>query len=278
MDVDVCGKSPRESGSTMLVPTCLSGRSLAVREIDDEATRIAALDIKVLITGEAGAGKQTIARLIHERGPRADRPFVTVDCGSIPDSTFESDWLDPVNDVGGTLVLRAVDDMSAHKQDTLYRYFDAITAGDGNHRDPRRPRLRVLAASRGRLFDGVEAGTFRQDLFYRLNTVHMCVPSLRDRCEDVPVLFDYFVREFCDVQQCAVPRVAPETLQALTAYSWPENVRELKQVSKRVVMKGDGQVQFESIRVNRPLPACRPDGPVIGSPQPRSLARPRSIS
>lgn len=256
----------------MLLPTCLTGTSLAVREIDEEATRIAAFDIRVLITGEAGVGKQTIARLIHQRSPRSDRPFVTIDCGTVPDSTFESDWLAPVEDAGGTLVLRGVDEMSAHKQDALYRCLDAVH--DGYHRHLRPPR--VVAASRRSLFDAVEAGTFRRDLFYRLNTVHMYVPPLRERYEDVPVLFDHFVREFCDDERCVVPGVAPEMLQALSAYTWPENVRELRQVAKRIAMKGGDQVQFDSLRVKRPLQARPADLPLIEQPRPRNVTRPRS--
>ncbi len=146
--------------------------------------------------------------------------------------------------------------------------------------------MRIITSGDTSLFEAVAAGTFRQDLFYRLNTVHLCIPPLRERLEEVPVLFDHFVRESCDARRCAVPAIAPETLQALTEYSWPGNVRELKQVAIRLATKGgelraeeralSRHVQFESVPAKRPAQALPPDVPMIGQPRPRIVARPRS--
>src|SRR5258705_1700033 len=138
----------------MLIPICLTGSSLAVRELDDEATRIAPFDTRVLITGESGVGTQVLASIIHKRSPRADRPFGTVDCGTIADSTFESEWLAPLSAAGGTLFLRGAEEMSARKQAMLYRFLDAVYDADGSPSGQLsgRPRLRVLAGSRGSLF------------------------------------------------------------------------------------------------------------------------------
>ena len=275
----------------MLIPHCLTGSSLVVREIDDEATRIAPFDIRVLISGESGVGKQTLAHLIHERSPRADRPLGTIDCGTIADSTFESEWLAPLSAAGGTLFLRNAEDMSARKQATLYRFLDAAYDADGSPmgRLSGRPRLRVLAGSRANLFEAVEAGTFRHDLFYRLNTVHLRIPPLRERAEDIPVLFEHFVHQLSDARQCALPSIAAETRQALLAYSWPDNVRELKQVADRLVQKGGDpqgegrmlarQVQFESVRAKkRSLRAFPADVTVIVTPRPRPGARSRTTT
>jgi DNA-binding NtrC family response regulator len=266
----------------MLSPLCLTGSSLALREIDDEATHIAPFDIRVLITGESGVGKQSIARLIHQRSPRADRPFVTVDCGIVADLAFKSEWLAPLSAAGGTLFLRGAEDMSPGQQAVLHRYLDGVCHDDASPRS----RLRVLAGSRMNLFEAVEAGTFRRDLFYRLNTVHICVPPLRERTEDIPVLFDHFVRQVSDIRQCAHPHIARETRQALLEYSWPDNVRELRQVAERLVMKGGDprgeermlarQVQFESMRSKRPVHAFPADVTVINTPRPRLGARPRT--
>jgi len=277
----------------MLTPTSLTGKSVAARAIDDEASTIAAFDIRVLITGEEGVGKQTIARLVHERSQRADRPFITIDCGALPDATFEPDWLEyhtgPGND-GGTLFIRCVDEMNADKQAALNRYLESVFGDDSCHQGepPRRGRLRVLAAARSTLFDAVEAGTFRQDLFYRLNTAHIPVPPLRERFEDVPVLFDYFVQEVADVRRCTPPRVTPEMLSALTAYSWPGNVRELKLVATRFVMNaGEGRVTspsssprtlLDGITTRRPLRPRPADITSMGRPRPHVIDRPPSAS
>ena len=275
----------------MLTPTSLTGQSVALREIEDEATTIAARDIRVLITGEQGVGKQTVARLVHERSQRADRPFVTIDCGSNPASTVEPDWLQRhiiASHDGGTILIRGIDNMSADQQAALNQYLDDVYAGGtwdrSGHADV--ARLRVLATARRSLFDAVETGTFRRDLFYRLNTVHIAVPPLRERFEDVPVLFEHFVQEAADVRQCAPPRVMPEILHALMAYAWPENVRELKLVAKRFVMRsGDGAAasplllqedQPDRLRAKRPLRSSPADIGSLGRPQPHIAARPRS--
>ena len=271
----------------MLIPICLTGSSLAVREIDDEATRVAPFDIRVLITGESGVGKQTIARFIHQRSPRAARPFVTVDCGAIADSSFETECLEPLSASGGTLFLRGAEELSAQKQAALYRCLDAVyDDGRSPFGHAGRPRLRVLAGSRVNLFEAVQAGTFRHDLFYRLNTVHICVPPLRARTEDIPILFDHFVQHISQIRQYAPPYVASETRQALMAYSWPENLRELRQVAERLVLKGGDprpegrmlarQVQFETIRARRPGRPGPADVTVMSVSRLRFGARPRT--
>src|SRR5258705_329197 len=176
----------------------------------------------------------------------------------------------------------------ARKQAMLYRFLDAVYDADGSPSGQLsgRPRLRVLAGSRVSLFEAVEAGTFRQDLFYRLNTIYLCIPPLRERTEDIPVLFEHFVHQISDVRRCALPYIAPETRQALLAYSWPDNARELKQVAERLVPKGRDppaqgrmlarQVQVESIRAKRGVHAFPADVTRISTPRPRHVDRPRS--
>ena len=282
------------------------GHSTTIRDLNNEAADAAPSGVRILLTGETGAGKQTLARLIHERTRGATAPLIVLDCCEISDSTFEAEWLDPMMDVaspdcgthegwlrtaqGGTIHIRTLEKMTWRKQAALFRYLDARhRAGAGAAGHPASSvDVRLITSGDSSLFEAVAAGTFRQDLFYRLNTVHLCVPPLRERLEDVPVLFDHFVREFCDARQCAVPAIAPETLQALTAYSWPGNVRELKQVATRLATKGgelraeepavSRQVQFESVTAKRPVQALQPDVPMIGTPQPRVVAWPRSPS
>lgn len=227
--------------------TGLTGTSQAVRDIQEQITSFAALDVGILLTGEAGVGKQRLARCIHERSHRSDQPFVVAD-GATDDAVFESEWFarfvstdssreDRVRADGGTLLIRNVDAMNRDQQAALHRFLDALNECT---RPGRRRPLRLIAAARGDVFDAVETGRFRHDLFYRLNVVHIPVPPLRDRPEDVPVLFEHFAREIAEVQRCRPPAVGAQTLQQLATYSWPQNVRELKLVTKRLVTRAGG--------------------------------------
>jgi DNA-binding NtrC family response regulator len=280
------------------------GHTATIRDLGNEAADAALFGVRILLTGGTGVGKQTLARLIHERTRGATAPLIVLDCCEISDSTFEAEWLDPMMDVaspgcsthdgwlrtahGGTIHIRSLDKMTSRKQAALFRHLDArhgAGAGAAGH-TASSVDVRLITSGDTSLFEAVAAGRFRPDLFYRLNTVHLCVPPLCERLEEVPVLFDHFVREFCDARQCAVPAFAPETLQALTAYSWPGNVRELKQVAIRLATKGGElraeepsllrQVQFESLPGKRPAQALPPDVPMIGTARPRIVARPRS--
>jgi DNA-binding NtrC family response regulator len=258
--------------------TNLTGQSEAARCVDDEALNAAAFDIRVLLTGEHGVGKQTVARLIHQRSRRAGRPFVTLDCASVSEDAFESAWVSvSARAQGGTLLLRGIDDLGARMQASLYRFLE------GADRSPvaATSQLRLLAASRSQLFEGVKARRFRQDLFYRLNTIHIPIPPLRERPEDVPVLLHQFVREIADAQNCARPHITPEALQALMAYSWPENVRELRQVAEQLVNRRAGgrgnermlsrQVLFEAIRSKFPFRLLRSDPRRSSAPRARMV-------
>lgn len=228
----------------------LTGTSQAVRDIQDQITSFAALDVGILLTGEAGVGKQRLARCIHERSHRSDEPFVVTD-GAADDGVFESEWLARFVSIdssyrrglrggGGTLLIRNVDTMALRQQAALFRFLDALNGVTApGHRRP----LRVIAAARSDVFQAVETGRFRHDLFYRLNVVHIGVPPLRDRPEDVPVLFEQFAREIAEVQRCRPPAVAAHTLHRLATYSWPQNVRELKLVTKQLVVRGGGGLE-----------------------------------
>jgi len=275
------------------------GHTTTILDLGDEAADAALFGIRVLLTGDTGVGKQTLARLIHERTRGANAALIVLDCGEISDSTFEAEWLDPMMDLtstdsthvgwlgaaeGGTIHIRRLEKMTSRQQAALFRYLDARHAAGAPVAGHETSSVDVGLITSGdtSLFAAVAAGTFRQDLFYRLNTVHLCVPPLSERLEEVPVLFDHFVREFCDARRCAVPAIAPETLEALTEYSWPGNVRELKQAAIRLATKAveepapSRQVQFESIPAKRPTQARPADVPIIGTPRPRIVVRPRS--
>lgn len=274
------------------------GHTTTILDLGDEAADAALFGVRVLLTGETGVGKQTLARLIHERTRGAHAALIVLDCGEISDSTFEAEWLHPVMDLtstdcsthagwlraaeGGTIHIRSLEKMTSRQQEALFRYLDARHAAGARVAGRSSGEVGLITSGDTSLFNAVAAGTFRQDLFYRLNTVHLCVPPLSERLEEVPVLFDHFVREFCDARRCAVPAIAPETVQALTEYSWPGNVRELKQAAIRLATKGveepapSRQVQFESIPAKRPTQARPADVPMIGTPRPHIVVRPRS--
>ncbi len=275
------------------------GHTTTILDLGDEAADAALFGVRVLLTGDTGVGKQTLARLIHERTRGAHAALIVLDCGEISDSTFEAEWLDPMMDrtstdsthvgwlraaEGGTIHIRRLEKMTSRQQAALFRYLDARHAARARvaGRETSSVDVGLITSGDTSLFEAVAAGTFRQDLFYRLNTVHLCVPPLSERLEEVPVLFDHFVREFCDARRCAVPAIAPETLQALTEYYWPGNVRELKQTAIRLATKGveepapSRQVQFESLPEKRPTQARPAYFPMIGTPRPHNVVRPRS--
>jgi DNA-binding NtrC family response regulator len=280
------------------------GYTATIRELADEATDIALCGVRILLTGETGVGKQTLARLIHRRTRHATAPLVVLDCSELSDSTFESGWLDAIDmtgphtatthhalrsATGATILVRSLEKMTSRKQGALFGYLDARhrAAATTNGQTSSAVDVRLITSGDdATLLGAVETGTFRQDLFYRLNTVHLRVPPLRERFAEVHLLFDRFVREFSNARQCAVPSIAAETRQALTSYSWPGNVRELKEVASRLVTKSSqvrpdgpmipGQLQFESGPAKRSAHVL-PDLPIIGTSRPRVVARPRSV-
>ncbi len=278
------------------------GHTATLRSLESEAAEGAVCGVRILLTGEHGVGKRTLARLIHEHTRGAGAPLVVLDCAEISDSTFECEWLDAMITAGGgggshdgwlrtaqrgTIHLRSLEQMTPRQQAALYRHLDARHGAIGpTAHQARSIDVRLITSADTSLLDAVQSGAFRQDLFYRVNTVHLRVPPLRERLEEVGGLFDHFVQEVCDARQCAVPAIAPETLQALTAYSWPGNVRELKETAIRLVTKGGDsrtedparsrQVQFETLPVKRPGTPLQPDGSLLGSPRPRTSVQPRS--
>ena len=227
----------------------LVGSSAAIREIRAEIDCAARSDAKVLITGESGVGKEVIARLIHQRGPRHAGPFSAINCASVPDRLLESElfgqsrdsvadahasgWLHEAHT--GILFLHKVCALSLRMQALLLRFLETGTIqpvdaeGGGSKVD-----VRIIAATEKDLHEEMLAGRFREDLYYRLNMIHITVPPLRERKGDVRLLVDEFVRSFSHAQQSPVPRLLEETTQALADYSWPGNVRELKNVVERL--------------------------------------------
>jgi len=233
--------------------TVMLGTSAAIRDVEQEIAVAGACSAKVLITGESGVGKELVARLIHEGSGRRATRFAAINCAGLPDTLLESElfghvrgsftgayrdkrgWLEAAH--GGTVFLDEVGEMSLRMQAMLLRFLETGEIQRVGSERPLPPLdVRVIAATHRKLADCVKERTFREDLFYRLNVVHIEVPPLRDRREDIPALLNHFLSAFATTHRVPRPELEPETVHRLSAYDWPGNVRELKNVAERLVV------------------------------------------
>ena len=220
------------------------GESSSMKSLHKLVNRIIPSDINVLIVGESGVGKELIARLIHERGSRNKNPLVVVDCGSTPEGLLETELFGHVRGAfthairdkkglieaadGSTLFLDEIGNISMGMQARLLRFLEERKIRKVGELDEMPVDCRVISATNLDLVAEVEAGRFREDLYYRLRVVTIRVPPLRERKEDIPLLAQRFVEEFCDIKGCPTMTIPEETLEWLCRYPWPGNVRELK--------------------------------------------------
>ena len=220
--------------------------------------RVAHLSVFVLITGESGTGKELVARGIHNSGNRSERPFVPVSCGAIPESLIEAElfghekgaFTDAINSrpgyleqaADGTVLLDEIGELSLSTQVKLLRVLQekAFTRLGSNKTIPL--RARILFATHRNLQDMVQAGTFRQDLFFRVNVVKIEIPPLRERAEDIPLLARHFLERYAEEYGKPVSGIGPEALQALVEYDWPGNIRELQNFAERSVILTPGRL------------------------------------
>jgi len=236
----------------------LIGESVVIRSLVREIDDIAPSDAKVLITGESGVGKDVVARRIHDRSGRQGR-LVTINCAGVPESLLESElfghvrgsftgafrdkrgWLDGAED--GTIFLDEVGEMSARMQAMLLRF---VENGEiqrvGSERVQVVGNRRIVAATNRNLVECVADGTFREDLYYRLNVVHIVVPPLRERPDDIGLLADHFLATFAAAYQMSRPTLSVQALEMLVACSWPGNVRELSNLIERLVVRNRAPV------------------------------------
>ena len=230
------------------------GVSAAIRAVEEEVDHAARSGAKVLITGESGVGKEVVARLIHDRGARRSAPLVTINCAGIPDSLLESEMFGHVRGSftdahrdktgylerahGGTIFMDEIGEMSLRMQALLLRFLETGEIQRvGSDRKVPSLDVRVIAATHQRLIDLVAEKTFREDLYYRLNVIHINVPPLRDRRDDVFILAKYFVQQFADSHRIEAPEFTAEAVDYLANYRWPGNVRELRNVAERLVLR-----------------------------------------
>jgi transcriptional regulator with PAS, ATPase and Fis domain len=265
------GRTMRNNGNVQLI-----GTSRAITELQAEIERVARSDAKVMITGESGVGKEVVARAINAASIRANVAFVPVNCAGIPETLLESELFGHVKGSftgayrdkpgklemadNGTIFLDEIGEMTLRMQGLLLRFLETGEIQKvGAERVARVTNVRVMAATNRSLRDLITQGQFREDLFYRLNVIHLIVPPLRERREDIPLLVDHFLKKFIhpngngngngngapsmvSVNQSPVRALSPEVLKALCEYAWPGNVRQLENVIERMIVTGRREV------------------------------------
>lgn len=251
------------------------GRGPAILESIKLASQVAPTQATVLITGENGVGKDVFAQAIHAASTRADKPFIAVNSGAIPDTLLESELFGFDSGAftgaarggklgkfelaqGGTLFLDEVGDMSAAMQAKLLRVLQNKEVEKVGGTRVVKVDVRVIAATNANLEFMVAKGTFRQDLFYRLQVFPIHLPALRDRREDIPRLSQHFLDQCCNTYQKRL-LFAPETIELLQQADWPGNVRQLRHVIERAVIVCDGSVLLPTDFQNVTSPACAND-------------------
>ncbi len=227
-------------------------KSKAMGKIFEAIRKIADYKTTVLITGESGTGKELIAKAIHYNGSRKDKPMVAINCGGLPENLLESELFGHVKGAftgatkdkrglfqeadGGTLFLDEVGELPLSLQVKLLRVLQDEMVRPLGSTGSSKVDVRIIAATATNLAKAVKDGTFRDDLFYRLNVLLIDVPPLRDRKEDIPLLINHFIKKFGKRLNKEVQGVRPEALQALMDYAWPGNVRELENVIERTMV------------------------------------------
>jgi len=268
-------------------PEPLIGASVAIRTVHEEAEYAARSDAKVLLTGESGVGKEVVARLIHSKSRRSHAAFVTMNCAGVPESLLESELFGHMRGSftgafrdrtgllemahGGTIFMDEIGEMSPRMQALLLRFLEGgevQRVGAERHVAP--VNVRVIAATNRRLLDRIAEGAFREDLYYRLNVIHIPIPPLRERREDIPLLLRHFLQQFSARYGVGVPAVSAEAMARLDAYDWQGNVRELRNVAERLVLRPrSGPIGVEDIpkEISRPPSVVAATGkPVMAVP------------
>ncbi len=228
------------------------GESVGMRALRKQITVVAPTDGRVLISGESGAGKELVARAIHAQSRRAAAPFIEVNSAAIPEELIESELFGHVKGSftgataakkgkfevadGATLFLDEVSDMSPNVQAKVLRVLEEQRFEPVGSNTPISVDVRVIAATNKRLDEEIEKGTFRSDLFFRLNVIPFEVPPLRERLEDVPLLIDHFNQRFAKAHGKKPKRYDVKAIEAMQRYSWPGNVRELRNTIERVMI------------------------------------------
>ncbi len=246
------------------------GESPAITQIKEMIDRVAPTDARVLITGENGTGKEVVARWLHDNSPRADMPFIEVNCAAIPSELIESELFGHEKGAftsankqrkgkfeqaqGGTIFLDEIGDMSLSAQAKVLRALQENKISRVGSDKDINVNVRVLAATNKNLAEEIEAKNFREDLYHRLSVILIHVPSLNDRKEDIPLLADYFVTQICEEYGEAKVSLDKAALEELQKYNWTGNIREFRNVIERLLILCNKKITKQDVELYaRPL-------------------------
>ncbi len=233
--------------------------SIEMKQIYDFVKEIAPTKSPVLILGESGVGKEIVARAIHKQSDRKDKPFLTINCAALSENLLESELFGYEKGAftganktkkgffeildRGTLFLDEIGEMTPNTQSKILRVIEFGEFFRIGSTTPLKTDVRIIAATNKNLHKEVEKGSFRQDLYYRLNVFTIEIPPLRERKKDIPVLFDYFIEKFSKQMNKKLPKIEPQIYDILKDYNWPGNVRELKNLAEYlVVLNKEGKI------------------------------------
>lgn len=256
------------------------GKSAAMQQVFELISQVAPRRSTVLIQGESGTGKELVAKAIHASSGRVDAPFVAVNCGNIPSELLESELFGHVRGAytgatsskkglfevadGGTLLLDEVATISLEIQSKLLRVIQEREFRRLGGLENIKVDVRIIAATNIDLESAVRQGTFRDDLYYRLNVIVIRVPPLRERAEDIPLLAEHFIRKYAEDGQHKDLQLEPEALRVLMDYDWPGNVRELENVIERaVVLSPDNRISAKLFPKNLTSPFSHPETQLV---------------
>ncbi len=261
------------------------GQNAAMQQLLGQIEMVAPTDATVLILGESGTGKELVAREIHKRSNRGERPLIRVNCASVPRDLYESEFFGHAKGAftgaikdragrfeaadGGTLLLDEVGEIPFALQSKFLRVLQERQYERVGEERTRTVDVRILAATNRDLKAEVEAGRFREDLYYRLNVFPVQVPPLRERKDDIPLLAVHFLEQAVRRLKVPVPRLAEAQVELLRSYDWPGNVRELQNATERaLILARDGTLRFDLPGLREPPPPARPLAPPNGAAAP----------
>jgi transcriptional regulator with PAS, ATPase and Fis domain len=276
-----------ERGALVSAET-LIGTSQVTRHLESEINDAAGSDAKVLLTGESGVGKEVVARLIHQQSRRRNVKLVALNCAAVPDSLLESELFGHVRGSftgayrdkpgllelanSGTIFLDEIGETSLRMQALMLRFLENGEIWRiGADRVQATTDVRVIAATNRDLAERIEQREFRADLYYRLNVLHIKIPPLRERRDEIPLFLDHFMRAYSERHVSPMPELTPAARAALMAYDWPGNIRELKNVVERLIVRRhtsaieENELPAEVLGLTRQRVVVRQDAVVVRS-------------